>query len=341
MALGRRLSGRFYSGDDRRFLATLANQGAVAIQNSLALTRLTELNLTLEQRVEERTAELGGALKELRETQHQMVQREKMASIGQLVAGVAHEINNPLNFIKGNICLLREYAEGLTGAIEGYEQVVRCEAAWAMPQVEAVRERHDIDYLVKDLESLLDSCDEGVERTTRIVRDLRAFSRTDGGAPTQIDVGERLDTTLNLLRSRLNGIHVDRAYEDVGVIECLEGQLDQVFMNLIVNAADAVEPGGRITIRSRALGEDRIVVEVEDDGCGISPEQTEKIFEPFFTTKEVGKGTGLGLAISYGVVARHGGQITVRSEPGEGTCFAVEVPRVFPQQSQQITGERR
>jgi signal transduction histidine kinase len=316
LVLGRRLGGGFYGGDDRGLLHTLANQGAVAIENALALQQVYDLNRSLEQRVEERTRALAEALNELKQTQRNMVHQEKMASIGQLVAGVAHEINNPLNFIKGNLYLLGEYAEGLRGAIDGYEQVVREDAAESMPRLEKVREEFDIDYLVKDLDSLLESCNEGVSRTTTIVKDLRAFSRVDGGVPAEIDLAERLDTTLNLLRSRLTDIQIERDYEGAGRVECLEGQIDQVLMNLIVNAADAVGCEGRITVRSRALGEDRVVVEVEDDGCGIAPDGLERVFEPFYTTKEVGKGTGLGLAISYGVVSR--------------TCFSVELPRVFP-----------
>jgi len=305
----------------------------VAIENALALEQLQDLTRSLEQRVEERTRELAQALTELQETQSKMVHQEKMASIGQLVAGVAHEINNPLNFIKGNLHLLREYAEGLCGAIDAYEKVVEHDAAALVPRLEEIRKQYDVDYVTDDLESLLASCNEGVERTTTIVKDLRAFSRIDGGVPTEVDLTERLETTLNLLRSRLTDVRVERDFEGTGRIECLEGQLDQVFMNLIVNAADAVEPDGRITIRSRALGEDRIVVEVEDDGCGIELETQGRVFEPFFTTKEVGKGTGLGLAISYGVVTRHGGHITIQSAPGEGTCFSVELPRTFSQEA--------
>ncbi|MDJ0788581.1 MAG: ATP-binding protein [Myxococcota bacterium] len=329
MQLGRPLSGRFYTGDDRRFLSTLANQGAIAIQNSLALLSLRELNRTLESRVVERTAELSEALDELRETQQQMVHQEKMASLGQLVAGVAHEINNPLNFIHGNLSLLREYVDTLTRTLTRYGEV----AAGKEPELATIREELDVDFVLDDLQSLFAGCEEGVSRTTTIVKDLRTFSRLESGRPTEVDLSAVIDATLNLLRGKLTGIEVEREEEDVPLIEGLEGQLDQVLLNLVANAADAVGDRGTIRIRLRAEGKgarEGVVLEIEDDGCGIAPEARERIFEPFFTTKEVGQGTGLGLAISYGVVARHGGEIGVESEPGRGTCFRIRLPRVFP-----------
>ncbi len=330
MVVGRALSGRIYSGDDRRFLETLSNQGAIAIQNALAMLRLQELNLTLEQKVQERTSELAAALQELQQTQSQMVHQEKMASIGQLVAGVAHEINNPLNFIQGNLFHLREYAGSMQRALSGYEAAVREESPKTLDRLATVRKESDIDYLLDDLDSVLEGCDEGVRRATTIVKDLRAFSRIDGGEQGIVDVQSAVDSTLNLLRGHLARIEVRREYEDVPTIECIKGQIDQVVMNLIANAADAIGETGVLTVRIRPEGADHVVIEVEDDGCGIDPGNLEKVFEPFFTTKEVGKGTGLGLAISYGVVARHGGRIDVESRPGEGTCFRVQLPLKMP-----------
>ena len=329
LVLGRRRGGGFYGGEDRRLLHTLANQGAVAIENALALQELFDLNSSLEKRVDARTTELEEAVSHLRAAKHRLVHQEKMASIGQLVAGVAHEINNPLNFIKGNLYLLCEYADGLRGALAAYEDLVKRDATGLMAEIEKLRKEHDIDYIIDDLDSLLASCNEGVERTTTIVRDLRAFSRTDGGVPTTVEVADRIDTTINLLRSHFTGIELERDYADAGEIECLEGQLDQVLMNLLANAADAVEDGGKVAIRAYAADDEHLAIEIEDDGCGIAQEDLDRIFEPFFTTKEVGKGTGLGLAISYGVVARHGGTIAATSEPGQGTCFRIELPRAF------------
>jgi signal transduction histidine kinase len=324
LLLGRRLSGRLYGGDDRRLLHTLANQGAVAIENALALEQLRDLNRDLEGKVAERTSELRSALHELREAQAALVHREKMASIGQFVAGVAHEMNNPLAFIEGNLHFLRSYAASLAGAIDGYEKAAG-ERPELRERLRALREEHDLDHVLADLGAVLDGCAEGVERTSSLVRDLRTFSRLDHADVMAVDLREAIDSTLNLLRSRLAGIEVVRQYQEAPLVECLAGQLNQVFMNLLANAADATPEGGRVTVRVSPAGE-RVAVEIEDTGRGIPPEHLERIFEPFFTTKEPGQGTGLGLAISYGIVARHRGALSVRSEPGRGSCFRLELP---------------
>jgi two-component system NtrC family sensor kinase len=317
LLLGRRMSGAMYGGDDRRLLHTLANQGAVAIENALALEQLRELNRDLEARVAERT-------RELREAQAQLVHREKMASIGSFVAGIAHEINNPLAFIEGNVHFMRSYAASLAGAIGDYEKLL-AESATPHERLADVRDRHDLDHVIPDLEAVLAGCAEGVSRTTSLVSDLRTFSRLDHAAFSSVSIADALDSTLNLLRSRLLGIEVVREYDDVPPVACLAGQVNQVFMNLLANAADAVGERGRIVVRVRQDGE-QVVIEVEDDGCGIAPDLCERIFDPFFTTKEPGRGTGLGLSISYGIVTRHHGTLRVESEPGRGSCFRVTLP---------------
>jgi signal transduction histidine kinase len=180
--------------------------------------------------------------------------------------------------------------------------------------------------VLADLGGVLDGCAEGVERTTGLVRDLRTFSRLDQADIAAVDLHAALDSTLNLLRSRMIGIHVERCYGDLPPVECLAGQINQVFMNLLANAADAVGEGGHVTVRTERCPDERVAIDVEDDGGGISPEHLERIFDPFFTTKEPGQGTGLGLAISYGIVTRHGGTLTVRSAPGAGSSFRVELP---------------
>jgi signal transduction histidine kinase len=185
--------------------------------------------------------------------------------------------------------------------------------------------------VLQDLDSVLAGCREGVERTTSLVRDLRTFSRLDRAERVLGNVHEILDSTLNLLRGRLARIRVHRDYGELPELESLAGQLGQVFMNLLSNAADALGDSGTLTVRTRALEGGRVAIEIEDDGKGIEPEHLERIFDPFFTTKDVGKGTGLGLSVSWGIVERHGGTIRVRSEPGRGSCFRVELPLRMPE----------
>jgi signal transduction histidine kinase len=305
--------------DNRRFVVTLASQGAIAIQNLLADG---VENLTLEQKVEKRT-------EELKTTQRRLAHQEKMASIGELVAGVAHEINNPLNFIQGNLFHLRECTESLCAVIDAYEVALRSAPGDGSQTVERVRKEHHLECILSDLGPMFEGCEEGVRRTTTIVKDLRTFSRMDSGRPTRLDVRDSLNTALNLARGHLIGIDINRRYADVPAIECLTGQIDQVFINLVVNAADAMGESGTLGVRVSEGADDTVVVEIEDDGMGISDENLHQIFEPFFTTKVVGAGTGLGLAISYGIVDLHGGRIEVESEEGRGTLFRVHLPVQF------------
>ncbi len=325
LVLGRMRSGRVYGGDERRLLETLANQGAVAIENALALERLVALNRDLEHKVEERTAELEAALGELRDTQSHLVHQEKMASLGQLVAGVAHEINNPVNFIQGNLHVLREYAQALAAALAGQEMLARDAAPELRASLARVREAHDVDAVLADLDSAFEGCEEGVKRTMAIVRDLRLFSHASADEVSLVDVNEAIDSSLTLLRGRLSGVRITRDYGELPPVECLAGQLNQVWMNLLSNAADAIESEGEITVRTRAEG-GLVSVEVEDDGVGIAPDRIERIFEPFYTTKGVGQGTGIGLSMCHRIVSAHNGTILV--EPGQdgGARFILTLP---------------
>jgi signal transduction histidine kinase len=330
LELGPSASGRMYSGQDRRLLLTLAHQSAIAVQNALALEDLAALNRGLEGKVQARTRELEQALLDLRQTQAQLVHREKMASIGKFVAGIAHELNNPLNFVGGNVHFLHAYAADLLRMIDAYEQLCPPPDPSSRDQLEKLHEEVDLAHIREDLDSVLAGCMEGVQRATLLVRDLRTFSRIDQSEIIEADLQETIESTLNLLRGPLRGCEVVRDYSSMPRIQCLGGQLGQVFMNLISNAIDAMEGSGRLTIRTRALDAGRVLVEVQDSGCGIAPDSLSRIFDPFYTTKEVGRGTGLGLSISYGIVERHGGSISVRSEPGAGSCFAVELPVRLP-----------
>ncbi len=298
IAVGRKLTGDRFVGEDRQLLRTLANQSAIAIENAKAYDEIAELNSTLEARVEQRTRELADA-------QAQLVQSEKLASLGQLVAGVAHELNNPIGFVHANLQLLEEQTKKLA------------DAPSASPEGAKAREA---------VRKLLLRSREGTVRVKKIVEDLRTFSRVDQAELQEVDLHESIERTLSLMEPRLKeGIAVVKDYGDLPPVRCFAGQLNQVFMNLLMNACDAMPEGGTITIRTRRSA-NGVCLEFCDSGPGIPPEIRSRIFDPFFTTKPVGKGTGLGLSISHGIVERHRGRINVDSEPGKGTCFSIELP---------------
>lgn len=298
IAVGRKLSGDRFVFEDRQLLRTLANQSAIAIENAKAYDEIAELNSTLEARVEQRTRELGDA-------QAQLVQSEKMASLGQLVAGVAHELNNPIGFVHANLQLLEELTRKIASAAPGSDEAQRAREA---------------------VQKLLARSREGTARVKKIVEDLRTFSRVDHAELQEVDLHDGIERTLSLMEPRLkDGITVVKQYGDLPPVRCYAGQLNQVFMNLLMNACDAMPGGGTITIRT-ARTDHGVRLEFCDTGPGIPPEIRSRIFDPFFTTKAVGKGTGLGLSISHGIVERNGGRIGVESTAGEGTTFSIDLP---------------
>ncbi len=298
IAVSPKLTGERFTWDDRQLLRTLANQSSIAIENARAFDEIAKLNETLEARVETRTHELH-------EAQAQLVHSEKMRSLGQLVAGVAHELNNPIGFVHANLQLLKEYVERL---------------------MEARARGDDTARLEDSITKLLSRSREGTERVKKIVKDLRTFSRMDQADLAEVDLHQEIEKTLTLMQPRLKeGIRVERDYGQLPRVRCFVGQLNQVFLNLLMNACDALEGGGTIRIHTRPLP-GGVRLEFHDDGPGIPPELQARIFEPFFTTKEVGRGTGLGLSLSHGIVERHGGRMLVGSAPGEGTTFVVELP---------------
>ena len=300
IAVGPKLSGDPLVADDRTLLRTLANQSSIAIENAKAFDEIAELNETLEARVETRTLEL-------RETQAQLSQAEKMKSLGQLVAGVAHELNNPISFVHANLQLLDEYVEKL---------------------VDAQLKGSDTEEFREVIDKLLKRSREGTQRVTKIVQDLRTFSRMDQADLQDADLNQEIERTITLMEPRCrNCITIERDFAELPSVRCYPGQLNQVFLNLMMNACDAIEDKGHIVVKTRALAAS-VRLEFSDDGPGIPEELRSRIFDPFFTTKAVGAGTGLGLSLSHGILERHGGRILVESEVGQGTTFVLELPLV-------------
>ena len=298
IAVGSKVTGDRIGGVDRQLLQILANQSAIALENAKAFDEIAQLNETLEERVEIRT-------RELREIQGQLMQNEKLKSLGQLVAGVAHELNNPIGFVHANLQLLEEYMDALPrdGARDAETERIR-----------------------GIISKLLLRSREGAERVKEIVQDLRTFSRMDQADLQEAVLNEEIDRTLTLMKPRLRGqIEVIRDYAEVPPMRCYPSQLNQVLLNLLMNACDAMPDGGRISIRTRPT-RFGVRLDIADNGPGIPPELIREIFDPFFTTKAIGQGTGLGLSISHSIVERHGGRIYAQSPPEGGATFSVELP---------------
>lgn len=283
----------------------------------------------LEEAVREKTAELRAANEEIRRAQAQLIHQEKMSSLGRLVAGVAHELNNPINFVYGNVDFLGRYMDDLMSLIATYDSFADQLDAAARGNIQAKKQEIEFEFLVEDSRKLLRSIRAGAERTAAIVRDLKAFSRTGGGEAQEADLAQGIETTLNLIAPLLkNRITVHKDFQaDLPKVVCHPGHMNQVFMNILTNAAQAIKGEGAIWISlARVPGRDFVRVVIRDDGPGITPDILEKIFDPFFTTKEVGEGTGLGLAISESIVRAHGGMIACESAPGAGATFIVTLP---------------
>ncbi|MBI3961441.1 MAG: GAF domain-containing protein [Deinococcus sp.] len=305
-----KLSHTGFTEGDKALLAAMAGQAAVALTSARTL-------------------------QELRRAQAQLLQTEKMASLGQLVAGVAHELNNPIAFIYGNMDHLERYLSAIRRVLAAYAELPLDSAQRAA--LEQLRQETRLDYVLGDLDKLVASCRKGAERVKQIVADLRTFSRLDETEFKQVDIHEGIDIALNLLYHLLKKrITVHKEYGDLPLVECNAGKLNQVFMNILANAAQAISGPGEIWIKTARLG-DQVAVSIKDTGCGIPPENLTRIFEPFFTTKPVGQGTGLGLSISYAIVEQHGGRISVESQVGKGSTFTVTLPirRAVPPSSAQ------
>ncbi|MGP1383150.1 MAG: MASE1 domain-containing protein [Thainema sp.] len=311
-------------------------------QQEIAEQRLKQANELLESRVAERTAELSQTLIDLQKMQTQLVQTEKMSSLGQLVAGVAHEINNPVNFIHGNLAHTEEYAHSLLDLVDLYQQYY----PEAEPAIQIAIETSDLPFLRQDFPKILQSMRVGAERIREIVKSLRNFSRLDEAEFKAVDIHEGLDSTLMILQNRLKktverpDLEVVKSYSKLPRVECYPGQLNQVFMNILSNAIDALDScdrmsdanatptqPGTISISTEMSNPDWVTIRIADNGPGMAEDVRSKLFDPFFTTKPIGKGTGLGLSISYQIVTeKHHGKLLCHSTLGQGTEFVLEIP---------------
>ncbi|KAF0103836.1 MAG: hypothetical protein FD187_1528 [bacterium] len=264
---------------------------------------------------------------QLQETQQYLMQSEKLAAVGQLAAGMAHEINNPIGFVASNLSMLSRYQDTLAQLLERYRQAESGLAAAVRDDLADLRRKADLDFVLEDARALLAESGSGVERVRQIVQDLRDFSRVDSSGEWQwSDLNHALDSTLNLLGERLStAVEVCREYGELPPVQCRPAELNQVFFNLLNNALQAMPNGGRLTLRSGHEAE-RVYVEIEDTGIGIPDTVRPRIFEPFFTTRPVGQGAGLGLSLAYAVVQQHGGEIGVRSLVDIGSAFRVSLP---------------
>ncbi|MBP0017052.1 MAG: response regulator [Cyanobacteria bacterium SBLK] len=292
--------------------------------------QLQDFNNQLERQVDARTTELKNA-------QSQLVLSEKMSSLGQLVAGVAHEINNPVNFIYGNLKYASEYADSLLHLVELYQKY---DSQMTVDEIEDWIDQIDLDFVKADLPKLLKSMQVGAERIREIVLSLRHFSRIDEADFKAVDIHEGINSTLMILHGRMKakgdfqGIEISRDYGDIPLVQCYPGQLNQVFMNLLANAIDALEESEKTELEIRVKTEifgDYIIISIADNGTGISSEVQAKLFDPFFTTKPIGKGTGLGLSIAHSIVVeKHQGSLQCISTSGEGTEFIIKIPCHIP-----------
>ena len=327
-------------------------------ERKMAESALLTAQVELEQLVENRTAQLAHAKEQLEadverrrtteaellrrnsdltelnqrlgEAQAQLLQSEKMASVGQLAAGVAHEINNPIGYVHSNLGSLEKYLDELFQVLAGYEAAEPSMAQGAaLADLQRLKEGLDLEFLKEDIPALMHESKEGISRVRKIVQDLKDFSRVDSQQQWEwTNLHRGIDSTLNIVANEIKYCaDVVKEYGEIPEVECLPSQLNQVFMNLLVNAGHAIEGGrGTITIRSALEGENFVRIEVADTGKGIPAENLQRIFDPFFTTKPIGKGTGLGLSLSYGIVQKHGGRLEVRSTVGAGTTFSVVLP---------------
>jgi len=293
-------------------------------------------NVRLEHRVKERTGELSAALKQLKESEAQLIQSEKLSSLGQMVAGVAHEINTPLAYVKNSLGSVSERLPEIGNAINETAHLLGLLQAGASADPQALNQQFSAvnqsvgrlkqQKVVDELQGLVKDGVYGTTQMSEIVGNLKDFSRLDRRKSTQFNLNEGLGSTLELAKHQLKTVTVEKQLTDIPFVVCSPSQINQVFLNLITNAVQALPRGrGKIVVRTRKQG-DGVAVDIVDNGMGIAPDVLPKIFDPFFSTKDIGSGTGLGLSVSYKIVEQHGGHIEVDSTPGKGTRFTVYLP---------------
>jgi len=330
------LMGGAFTNERLKVLRILSSQIAISLENASLYENLEEKVTERTRELDEKNKKLSQTLNQLKDTQAQLVDAAKMASLGQLTAGIAHEINNPLNFISANINPLQLDFQDLKSLYDQLQNLTQKNgSSKELAVIKEYVEEIDIEFIFEEIDSLLKGIAEGAHRTQTIVEGLRAFSH--GGEKTfqHMDVHEGIDATLMLLKNALKQhITVHKQYGDLPRIQCMPGKINQVFMNILHNAILAIEEKielglseqGNITISTQKSGVDQVRIDIQDDGKGIEEHIVNRIFEPFFTTRDVGKGTGLGLSISFGIIEQHGGKIEVQSQLHEGACFRIFLP---------------
>ncbi|AMC37161.1 hypothetical protein VN23_18595 [Janthinobacterium sp. B9-8] len=300
--------------------------------------QLIQTVLTLNQELADKQRELVRAnraqarlLKKLEDTQSQLLQSEKMASIGQLAAGIAHEINNPIAFVSANLRTMGEYINDILSVLDAYTAAETMLSPSALAAIKRLYQERDIPYLREDSQQLLNESRDGLRRVRDIVQNLKYFSQIDQASEQMADLHKGLESTLQIIQSTLSpDTLIQREYGKIPLLQCHLAEINQVFLNLLTNATQAISGQGLITLRT---GSDKnwVWIDIEDNGCGIPPELQSRVFEPFFTTRPVGSGTGLGLSLAWKIISDHGGHIVLNSTPDQGSLFRICLPLASPE----------